>query len=596
MGQGAGRTGQIALVVAAITCGAGIVSGLWGIYQLAAFTTIVFIVVVCYVVHFGNTETPYGLILYLLTVGLVLQTTLLSPYLIGTDIHAEFYHTMQAALYGWNTAAFHAYSTSFTLVPMLAFLVEPEYLYVAYKLYIPLLFATVPVIAFYMFQSSFQDRIAFLGAVAIVAVPTFVIETVGMARQMLAMPFMAMVFYIVATGRIMTRKWFLAAVICGILASVSHYSTGVIMCFILAVAAVAMVAYNLIFKVHTSAHATALLCFVLVFIWWAYYYNVGQGTIVYQAYAKVAHLVPSIPQLSFLVDTMIPPVPPGAPEVLPPTVEAAASQYLDGYEYGMRMALGYGITRGPVVSQVFWALQYIIQLLITSGVGYVLWRHRHLNVRPEYCALIVAACTMLTICIAIPAFSALLNATRFYLFGMMILAPVGILAAIKMLGSPTRFIALLLIPYWAFSSGLVFEATQIDNIATMHMPYSIAMANHRLDLGGSLTADDANVRQYIIEHKAYPVYGDFYTAEFMTDTTPASNLVVTRAQMPLSEQNIGTSYIFVRARNTTDDVWVLWNGVGTREHVRLSETVIAKEIAGREVVYQSGDAVLYGPR
>lgn len=596
MGQGAGRTGQIALVAAAITCGAGIASGLWGVHQLAAFTTVAFIGVVCYVAHFGNTETPYGPVLYLLTAGLVLQTTLLSPYLIGTDIHAEFYHTMQAALHGWDSTAIHAYATSLTLVPMLAWLIEPEYLYVAYKFYIPLLFATVPVIAFYMFQSSFQGRVAFLGAVAIVAVPTFVIETVGMARQMLAMPFMAMVFYVVATGRITGRKWFVAAVICGALASTSHYSTGVIMCFMLAVAAVAMIAYNLIFKVHSSARATVLLCIVLVFVWWAYYYHVGQGTIVYQTYAKVAHLVPSIPQLSFLVDATIPTAPPGAPAALPPTVEAAAGQYLDGYEYGMRMALGYGITRGPVVSQVFWALQYAMQLLVVGGIVYVLWHHRRLNVRPEYCALIAAAYAMLAICIVIPAFSALLNATRFYLFGIMILAPVGIYAAIKMLGSPTRFLILLLVPYWAFSSGLVFEAARIDNIATMHVPYSIALTNHRLDLGGSLTADDADVRQYIVEHETYPVHGDFYTMEFMTDATPASNLIVTWAQMPLPEQNIGESYIFVRARNTVDDVWVLWNGVGMREHVRLSGAAISSEIAGREVVYQSGNAVLYGPR
>jgi len=596
MGQGTGRIGQVALIAAAITCGAGIASGLWAIHQLAAFTTVAFIVVVCYVAHFGNAETHYGPILYLLTAGLVLQTTLLSPYLIGTDIHAEFYHTMQAALYGWNTTAYHAYSTSFTLVPLLAFLVEPEYLYIAYKLYIPLLFATVPVIAFYMFRSSFQDRIAFLGSVAMVAVPTFVIETVGMARQMLAMPFMAIVFYVVATGHITDRKWFAVAVGCGVLASVSHYSTGVILCFILAVATAGMVVYNLAFKVHTSARATALLCVVLVLAWWAYYYHVGQGTIVYQTYAKVAHLVPSIPQLSFLVDAVIPPVPPGAPEALPPTVEAAASQYLDGYEYGMRMALGYGITRGPVVSQVFWALQYVLQLLIVGGVVYVLWHHRRLHVRPEYCTLIAAACAMLAICIVVPAFSALLNATRFYLFGMMILAPVGIYAAIKMLGSPTRFIALLLVPYWAFSSGLVFEAAQIDNIATMHVPYSIALTNHRLDLGGSLTADDADVRQYIVEHETYPVHGDFYTAEFLTDATPASNLVVTWAQMPLPEQDFDECYIFVRARNTADDVWVLWNGVGIREHAQMSQSAIAGEIAGREVVYQSGGAVLYEPR
>lgn len=597
MENGAERTGQIAVIAAVACCTIGIISGLFAVYQLAVAGIVLAALVVCYVAQFGNTSTQYGLILYMLTLGLILQTTLLSPYLVGTDIHAEFYHTLQAAVYGWDTSLFHAYNTSFTLVPLLALIADTEYLYVAYKLCIPAVFALVPVFAFNLFRSSFNDRVAFVSAFVVVAVPTFVTETVGMARQMIAMPFMVLVFAIVAMGRLHNWRWWIAAAVFGTVASLSHYTIGVIMCFILAVAAVVLLAYSLIFRIHTSTRRLVLLCMVLMLAWWGYYYNVGQGTIVYQTYAKVAHMMPSIPPLHGTVEAVIPSSE-SFPVVAPPTVESVAveSVYLDGYEHGMRMALGYGITQENPQARVFWFIQYALQLLLLGGIAYVLYRHRRLNVRPEYVALAVAVCAMLAMCITLPGFSALLNATRFYLFGMTVLAPCIVLAAMRLLGSLMRVVLLVLMPYLVFASGLVFEAAQIADLTHMTVPYSIALTNHRLDLGGSQTEADNVVRQYIISHETYPVYGDFYTAEFMSDVTDVANLTITWAQMPIASVTLDSSYIFVRERNARDGVWVSWAGVGMREHESLGSNAIGKELAQRPVVFQCGGAVLYGPR
>jgi hypothetical protein len=203
---------------------------------------------------------------------------------------------------------------------------------------------------------------------------------------------------------------------------------------------------------------------------------------------------------------------------------------------------------------------------------------------------------MLAMCIVLPGFSALLNATRFYLFGMVILTPCIIMATMRLLGSLMRVVLLLLVPYWAFASGLVFEAAQITDMTHMTVPYSIALTNHRLDLGGSQTEADNIVRQYIIAHETYPVYGDFYTAEFMSDVTDVANLTITWAQMPLADMNLAESYIFVRERNARDGVWVSWAGVGMREHGSLANNTIGKELAQRPMIYQCGDAVLYGPK
>ena len=88
------RPSKVSLSLAALCCLLGTVAGLSCVHQLAFAGTLLTIVAVGYTVQFGTIGTPYRVILYLLTLGLVWQTTLLSPFLIGTDIHAEFYHTL----------------------------------------------------------------------------------------------------------------------------------------------------------------------------------------------------------------------------------------------------------------------------------------------------------------------------------------------------------------------------------------------------------------------------------------------------------------------------------------------------------------------
>ena len=58
----------------------------------------------------------------------------------------------------------------------------------------------------------------------------------------------------------------------------------------------------------------------------------------------------------------------------------------------------------------------------------------------------------------------------------------------------------LIIPYFVFTSGAMFELTQQTNINQINMPYSISLSNHRVDMVGVFTENDLKVRDWAVEN------------------------------------------------------------------------------------------------
>ena len=115
--------------------------------------------------------TPY--LVFLLGLAFLYQTTLISNGLVGTDIHTEYYF-YRAALDGWDTSIAHAYNTAIGTTVIAPFLTNVFRIpgYWIYKAVFPLLFAFVPVILFIIYRKEFGDKVAFLGTLFFITLPT----------------------------------------------------------------------------------------------------------------------------------------------------------------------------------------------------------------------------------------------------------------------------------------------------------------------------------------------------------------------------------------------------------------------------------------
>jgi hypothetical protein len=203
----------------------------------------------------------------------------------------------------------------------------------------------------------------------------------------------------------------------------------------------------------------------------------------------------------------------------------------------------------------------------------------------------IAAATMLigALCVFMPTFSALLNATRFWLIILLFLAPVVVSALVQVVRRET-IVLFIFIPYFSFTSGIMFEIAQYD-VSVVRIPYSIALSNDRIDLGASITSDDLAARQYLIDNNLLPVYADWYGAMFLTERIPEEDVYWGWPQPPaqITSPVSSSDYVYLRSRNVDEGTWVDWTGIGTRGMTPLAEQDFA---TGRTVLFQSGGATI----
>jgi len=113
-----------------------------------------FIIAVCVVVGlvaFGKIKPrAYPFILYGISAGMVLMTTLAGPHLVGSDIHLEYYYAqLRAGLDVMQPEVGTPQGTS-----IITYLSANIWVW---KVVYPLLFAAIPVLLFYVFRKFFSN-------------------------------------------------------------------------------------------------------------------------------------------------------------------------------------------------------------------------------------------------------------------------------------------------------------------------------------------------------------------------------------------------------------------------------------------------------
>ena len=174
---------------------------------------------------------PYAL--FFMGAACLFTTSLRSWYITGHDIETEFYVFQQTKIHNiWDMAFYHdPYNAclSITILPtVLTNVLSIQDMYV-YKVIIQLIFATAPVLVFFLIKNYTTPIFAFLSAFIFISFPTFFVDMPMLNRQEIAFLFFGLGLYVMLHSNLplVTRRSLFTVFALGTI--VSHYSTNFVL-------------------------------------------------------------------------------------------------------------------------------------------------------------------------------------------------------------------------------------------------------------------------------------------------------------------------------------------------------------------------------
>jgi uncharacterized membrane protein len=168
----------------------------------------------------------YPFAIWIISISLLYDSSLVSTYIWGWDIQNEFFlANMVITNSYWNFNFPDAYNAMLSVV-----MLSPVYSIVtnidlvqAFKIIYPLLFSFVPLGLYKLFKSQTNPKIAFLASFLFVSFYTFFIEMLALTREMIAELFLILILLVIFTDKIKNNSRILF-IIFGFGLVVSHYS------------------------------------------------------------------------------------------------------------------------------------------------------------------------------------------------------------------------------------------------------------------------------------------------------------------------------------------------------------------------------------
>ena len=150
-------------------------------------------------------------------------------------------------------------------------------------------------------------------------------------------------------------------------------------------------------------------------------------------------------------------------------------------------------------------------------------------------------------------------------------------------------IVVVLLGYYVFTSGLVYEIISDNNTSSLEIPYSFGMSAERVGLAAVVTDDDVNCLKWLSDNWEE---GDLVVADYnfqrIIDEYDYRIFLAYQggAGRPWFGDIPDKCYLFISSWNNQHKKFVLGSGIGFRELVILPDLPY-------EIVYKSGDAAIY---
>jgi uncharacterized membrane protein len=416
---------------------------------LMLLTVFTMIIVFCIFFKRLLPRSSYPLALFLIAFFLLIGTSLVSNYLLGTDVQVEFYFAKLTNINSfWNYAIAQQYNgmLSVTVLPVIFAKFMNFDIEWIFKFVYPLIYCLVPITLYLAYRKQTNPTVAFLGVFLFMSMDTFFLQMLGLARQMVAELFFALIILLFVEETLSISKKRVLFVIFSFILIVSHYSLAYLFAFLVLLSLLINWLFNrgenkskpLILPVMASVYILAILG-------WNLLVSPSAFNSLLQFVTFVSGRVSEFSQTPGVTGLM--------PAYLSPLHDVSKYVFL--------------LVQGLIVIGLF-------ELIVK--------RKKRLNV--EYSAMCVGSFAVLVLMILVPSFgSAGLNETRFYHIALFFLAPLCITGTMFLAGlamkiksklfSPKTSIArnirkkiklmtlflitVLIVSFFAFQVGFVYE-------------------------------------------------------------------------------------------------------------------------------------------
>ena len=330
------------------------------------------------------------LLVFVISFFLLFGVSLISQYLIGYDINLEmsFARLTYSASF-WDRSVPFIYNSmlSVTILPVMYSIFLGIDLNLVFKVVYPLIYLFVPLILYIAYRKVSGPRVALFSVFLFMSFDAFS-QMVGLARQMIAELFFALLILVVVQESIRFSKRRLLLVVFGASLIVSHYGLTLILIFYFILTFCILYFFsNSTLKITRLINGKLVLLLIsLSFFWYILVTPTVFGDFT-NAANNIVHSVfegVSGPGVTGLVPSYISPL-------------HLVSRYLF----------------------------YAMQGLILVGLFVLVATRKKLKFNAEYFSLSVTSAIILFLAILVPFFAATLNITRFYHITLFFLAPLS---------------------------------------------------------------------------------------------------------------------------------------------------------------------------
>lgn len=396
-------------------------------------------------------ERLYPLAIGAITIALLLQTTMVSQYITGWDLHKEYYSFQLtrnnfswnpvSPLGGWKSMTTQSYNTmlSVTILPTFYSIVLGLNDELLFKIAYPILFSVVPLVLFEVYRKRFGKQRAILSIFFFISFQTFFTEMAYIARQMIAEVFFALLLLLWIRGdqnshTFQDKKKVFLLVIFSFGLVVSHYAMTYFYIFFVFI----IWLFTRIKKNTKSTVGTTYLLLIatLAFSWYVYTFT-------------------SAPFL-FLVKN----------------VQRMASNFFQFFNFSILdpkilKALGLGAHISDV-HDIGRLIFYAVEFFIFLGFIKCMLHRKKLKFDPFYFWALFASMGLLFLSVIVPYFATSLNMTRIFHITLFFLAPafvIGVETFLNFMFETRRhrrdliLVSLVIVIFFLFQSGFIFAIT-----------------------------------------------------------------------------------------------------------------------------------------
>jgi uncharacterized membrane protein len=532
----------------------------------------------------------YGWVLYLLALSLIWQTSMLGIHIVGVDIHTEYYNVKTIIENGWDYSWATNGNTSIVLAWLSPALDKIGISVVwQFKLLYPALCALAPVIMYHAFKRMFGNKRAFLAGLFFAITPMFTMEVVSMVKSQVAYFALALFVYYLVRADIKLLIRVSGIVLAATLAILAHYSVGtIVLALSLAICVLSILVLIPFFRKQVGSKIPfkiiAIVFVVVSGVFLTWYSIVGGGTVV----STLKETAVNIKNVTVEVakddsGNVTNPDSTYLDEYLEYTSPVDHSSYLDMQSPLIRTALALDWNEVSGWGKAFRVVQYLTQIAIILGIISIFRRRKKLPA--EYIILVMSGFVILLACVFIPFFTTTLSVTRFYAATLFFLAPLLVLGLSDLF--PKRLIklarwfpAIVILIYFLFTSGAVFELSKSTTTDKLDTPYSMAMSWNRLGLIGVYTANDIKACEWLTSQTdvTIPIYSDYLGACILMESKASERFVGT--------EPIIKYYLFLTEWNNYSKTMVNGSFGGARTWYQIPQ------ISEAQIIYRAGNAIV----